>query len=319
MGVWYDSCKRRGCPQCLAYSTEVWLTRQQERLLAETHHHWVFTIPDELLDIWRFNRRLMQDLRFSVVADTLKLLSKDKKYLVAQPAFILSLHTWGRNLVLHPHIHCLIACGGLNGAGQWVTPTRKVLFPAQVLMQLFRGKLISAMRAAKDLVLPIQVTKLAFKALLNTLRRAAWVVHCCEPYAHGKGVLSYLARYVKSGAFKNSQLRAVHEGRVHFGYQSHQTGQRAKIRLTINDFLMRVCDHIPQKGKPSLRYYGLYHPCSEARLNIARQRLGQASVSEVAVPTWRVFMGRLNAVPRCATCDAPLQRQEKVALEKTVG
>jgi hypothetical protein len=93
MGVWYDSCKRRGCPQCLAYSTEVWLTRQQERLLAETHHHWVFTIPHELLDIWRFNRRLMQDLLFSAVADTLKLLSKDKKYLVAQPAFVLSLHT----------------------------------------------------------------------------------------------------------------------------------------------------------------------------------------------------------------------------------
>ena len=135
MGVWYSSCKRRGCAQCQGLSNARWLAAQKERILAVTHHHWVFTLPHELLILWRFNRALFQDLLFKAVADVLATLSRDPKYLGAKPGYVLTLHTWGRNLSLHPHIHCLISHGGLNGT-DWIDPKKSVMFPARVMMQL---------------------------------------------------------------------------------------------------------------------------------------------------------------------------------------
>ncbi|MDA0791692.1 MAG: transposase zinc-binding domain-containing protein [Proteobacteria bacterium] len=137
MGVWYSSCKRRGCAQCQGLSNARWLAAQKERLLSVTHHHWIFTLPHDLLDLWRYNRAIFQDVLFRAVAGVLTTLSRDPKYLGAQPGFVLTLHTWGRNLSLHPHIHCLITHGGLRD-GEWIEPRKSVLFPARVMMQLFR-------------------------------------------------------------------------------------------------------------------------------------------------------------------------------------
>ncbi len=115
-GVWYNSCRHRGCPQCSAMKTEQWLQQAESLLLDCTHHHWVFTLPHDLLDIWRFNRSLCHTLLFQSVNQTIKQLSADKKYLGAAPGMLLALHTWARNQTLHPHIHCLISHGGLDVA-----------------------------------------------------------------------------------------------------------------------------------------------------------------------------------------------------------
>ena len=113
----YNSCHQRYCPQCQGLATERWLQAQKARLLACAHHHLIFTIPHELNDLWMFNRVLMAQLLFAAVRDTLGELLGDPKYLGARPAFMLALHTWGRSLVLHPHIHALVADGGLTEAG----------------------------------------------------------------------------------------------------------------------------------------------------------------------------------------------------------
>ena len=311
MGVWYDSCKRRGCPQCLALTSERWLQQQRNNLLDESHHHWVFTLPHDLLPVWRFNRILLQDILFRSVSETLKIMAKDKRYLAARPAYLLSLHTWGRNLGLHPHIHCLIASGGQDKLGKWKKPKKSILFPAKVMMQLFRGKVISALnQATKEslLKLPADCRPSQFTLLLNKLRQTDWVVHCCKPYHHGNGVMTYLAKYVKKGAFNNRQLHHFDDHFVSYGYQSHQTGKREKQRLPIKEFILRLCDHIPQKGKPSLRYYGLYHPCCRTALNDCRLQLGQKKIDEDnQIITWQTFMVGLDILPLCKICTKPIE------------
>jgi hypothetical protein len=107
-GVWYNSCKHRSCPQCQALRSEHWLQKQEALLLDCQHHHWIFTLPHELHQIWHFNREFCFGLLFKSVGDTLKKLSADAKYLGAQPGFLLAFHSWARNLVFHPHIHCVI-------------------------------------------------------------------------------------------------------------------------------------------------------------------------------------------------------------------
>jgi hypothetical protein len=250
---------------------------------------------------------MMQDLLFKSVADALKVLSRDVKYLGAQPAFFLALHTWGRNLSLHPHIHCLIAHGGLGNDDQWVTPKKTCLLPAKVMMQLFRGKFLSALKNRSDQALPDDMTATCIRKLINRLWRRDWVVHCCKPYRHGRGIVTYLSRYVKSGPFKNRQLRAVDEQSVTFTFQSHQTNRGARNKLSISDFLFRLCDHVPQHGKLSLRYYGLYHPCRREALDAARQSLGQNPVAEVRPLGWQVYLMTREAIPQCEICRAPLR------------
>jgi hypothetical protein len=307
MGVWYNSCKRRGCPSCQALSNARWLAAQRSRLLAVTHHHWIFTLPHELLPLWRFNRERFQDLIFQSVSATLKVLGRDKQYLNAQSAYMLTLHTWGRNLSLHPHIHCLIAHGGLDQQGRWIEPKKRCLFPAKVMMALFRGKLLSALRKEADLSIPTGTTTSQCRDLLYKLGKKAWVVHCCKPYAHGNGVATYLSRYVKSGAFKNSQITRTNTTDITFAYQSHQTGKRSRQKMTSEQFIYRICEHIAQRKKANIRYYGLYHGSCREALNRAREQLGQEIVEEPEEIGWLDYLQTLDRTPVCEVCQAPLQ------------
>ena len=307
MGVWYSSCKRRGCSQCQGLSNARWLAAQKERLLSVTHHHWIFTLPHELLPLWRYNRALLQDLLFKAVADVLSTLSRDRRYLNAQPGSLLSLHTWGRNLSLHPHIHCLISHGGVDKAGRWVEPRKSSLFPARVMMQLFRGKFLAALREAEDLVLPRDTSAPQLRSMINKLGRTDWVVHCCKPYRHGRGVVGYLARYVRSGPINNRQLKQVNTDSVTFQYQNHRTSKQTGLRLKPTEFILRLCDHVPQRGKPTIRYYGLYHGCRRQALDDARAELGQRSIKTIEPITWQIYLQRLNRVPECKLCGGRLR------------
>ena len=155
--VWYNSCRHRSCPQCAYLQTERWLARQRARLLACDHYHVIFTLPHDLNSLWLANVPVMTTLLFQAVRDTLGVLLADPKYLGAQPGIIAALHTWSQTLVLHPHLHCLVTGGGLTPAGQWVAVRHGFLLPARVVMAVFRGKMLDAIRQAyarEDLVLP---------------------------------------------------------------------------------------------------------------------------------------------------------------------
>ena len=314
MGVWYNSCKRRGCPQCQGLSNERWLLSQKEKLLAATHHHWVFTLPHDILVLWRYNRPVMQDILFQSVARTLSQLAQDRQYLAARPAFMLALHTWGRNLSLHPHIHCLIAHGGLDDDSHWQQPQKSCLFPAKVMMQLFRGKFLAALRECNDLQLPPDMRPSQFRKLVNRLGRTDWVVHCCKPYRHGRGVVGYLSRYVKSGPIKNRQLLGFDRDSVTFGYQSHRHSRRSKAHFDWRQFILLLCEHVPQHRKALIRRYGLYRGGSQALLDTARKQLDQPAIRTDISLSWQEYLQQYVEVPICFICGAsmkaPSQQEE---------
>jgi hypothetical protein len=199
--VWYHSCKHRSCPQCAYIQAERWLNKQKARLLECDHYHVIFTIPSELNPLWMANTHEMTNLLFAAVKETLFELLSDSKYVGAKPGMIAALHTWGQTLALHPHIHCLVTGGGLSEEGEWVKAKKKgYLLPGRVVMKKFRGKLLDKIRRGikkGKLKLPAGKSEQQVYKLLNKLGRVKWHVRIPEKYAHGEGVVTYLARYLR--------------------------------------------------------------------------------------------------------------------------
>ena len=314
--AFYNSCHQRGCPQCQALATERWLERQRARLLKCAHHHLIFTVPHELNALWCWNRALMANLLFATVRAVLFELLEDPRYLGATPAFISGLHTWGRSASLHPHLHVLAADGGLKD-GAWVKPRRSHFLPARVVMGLFRGKLLAALQhalARGKLRVPADSSRERVRSMLNRLGRKKWNVHLRARYAHGEGVAAYLARYLKGGPLKNTQLIEVNETRIAFRYRPHRDEDDAGedcvvMTLTPEAFLARYLAHIPVPRLQAVRGYGLYGPRPAAALDQARAALGQAPVEEPKPISASQFIARFanaSESERCPRCGALL-------------
>jgi len=316
--VWYNSCRHRACPQCNGVAKEQWLARTRARLIECAHWHVVFTIPHQLNVLWRLNTAAMSAALFECARDTLLELLADPRHLGAQPGMQLALHTWTRSLDLHPHIHALVSDGGLCD-GIWVHPRRSHFLPATVVMMLFRGKLLDALRRmhrGEELRLPDTMSPEQLVSLLNRLgRKVKWNVRVCERYAHGRGVSMYLARYVKGGAFNNTQIVRASASQVVFAYTPHaqpnQPKSRATLALAPERFLARVLQHSPEPGRHNVRYYGLYaHACAE-QLDAARALHQQLPVQAPAPIPWQSYLARFPqalAATRCPHCNAVLVR-----------
>lgn len=308
-GIWYNSCKHRACPQCQSMASEQWLQNTQALLLDCPHHHVIFTLPSELDTLWRYNRALMTDILFQATQATLKTFYSDSRYLNALPAILMALHTWGRSLNLHPHLHVLISHGGLDSCGKWRIPKKKHLFPQKAVMRTFRGKLLSLVRKASlrgDLALQNDNVAQHLQDILPKMRQKDWVVHFCERYEHPRGVAKYLSRYIKRSPFKNSQLQAVSATHVRYSFQSHLTHKRECMTVSIKDFVSRLMEHVPLAKKPSVRYCGLYTSALRARLNIAKQAIGQKQTVKPSPLKWEQFMDRLANRPSCKECGLPI-------------
>lgn len=305
------------CPQCQALATERWLSRQKARLIACAHHHLIFTIPHELNVLWCWNRAAMAQLLFGAVREVLTELLADPRYLGATPAYLAALHTWGRSLSLHPHLHVLAADGGLSADGAWVSPRRSHFLPARVLMLVFRGKLLAALREGverRQLQIPADTSPGRLRTLLNRLGRKKWNVHIRARYAHGAGVAAYLARYLRGGPLKNTQLLSAEAGGVRFRYYPHRDeedggAEPLVMRLDPEAFLTRYLAHIPVPRLQVLRGYGLYGARAGPALDRARAALGQPAVEEPKPLRVEDFLARFQQTTpqsRCARCGRAL-------------
>lgn len=208
--------------------------------------------------------------------------------------------------------------GGLR-EGEWVSPRRSHLLPAKVVMLLFRGKLLDALRrlhARGQLRLPDDMSAERFNSLLNRLgRKVKWNVRVCTRYAHGQGVSVYLARYVKGGAYRNTQIVHASAHRVVFRYTPNgepgEAKRSATLALSPQAFLLRVLQHAPEPGRHSVRYYGLYaYACGE-KLNAARALHNQGRVEPAQPIEWKGYLARFpraQVATQCPVCHAPLVR-----------
>jgi hypothetical protein len=253
------------------------------------------------------------------VRSTLTELLADPRYLGAQAGAVLALHTWSRSLALHPHIHVLVSDGGLSGAGAWVRPRRSHFLPARVVMMVFRGKLLGAVRGlhrAAALRLPESLSEAQLDRLLNRLGRVKWNVRIQARYAHGEGVSLYLARYVRGGALHNAQIAGADESTVRFRYRPHRATEAMTMTLGAQSFLGRVLAHAAEPRLHTVRYLGLYTPRQSEALDRARALNDQAPIQPVAAVSCEAFLARFpNAHDRlhCPKCGARLIRGARLA------
>jgi hypothetical protein len=191
--VWYNSCRHRACPPCAYRQTERWLALQRARLLACDHYHVIFTLPHDLNSLWLANVPVMTTLVFQAVRDTLGSILAAPKYLGAQPGILAALHTWSQTLVLPPHGHCLVTGGGRTASGEWQAVRHGLLLPARVVMAVFRGKRLDAIRRAcrrGALVLPAVLRPQQWLNLFTRLghpRQSRWNGRMMERSRHGAG------------------------------------------------------------------------------------------------------------------------------------
>ena len=314
--VWYNSCRHRSCPQCTDLQTERWLVLQQARLLACDHYHGIFTLPHELNPLWLAHVPVMRTLLLQAGWDTLRTLLADPKYLGAQPGIIAALHTWSQTLVLHPHLHGLVTGGGRTPAGAWVAVRNGVLWPMRVVMAVFRGKVVDAIRqtfARGALALPEPMRPQQFVNLLHRLghpTKTRWHVRIMERYRHGAGVVTSLARSLRGGPIKNARLVAWDGDSVTFTYRTHAAESasgaplRQRMTLPVAALLQRWLRHVPGPHTRVVQSYGLYHHAHTEVLAHCRAALGQPPVEPPPDLDWHtVCAQRGDAHPeQCSTC-----------------
>jgi len=311
--VHYNACRHRSCPRCSALPRARWAGTQVARLLDCEHYHVVFTLPHELIALWAHNRAWLNETLFQCARDTLIELCADARFLGAAPGIVMALHTWGRTLNPHPHVHCLVSGGGLTKAGDWKAVRNGYLLPVRVVKSLYRGKMLAQIvRGLEEnrLRLPAQSTTTSWARCVRALYRKNWNVHVAERYAHGRGVLRYLSRYVKGGPLREERLQSANAQHVVFHYTDHHDGGQKRMALPTGEFISRVLWHAPEPGQHTVRHYGLYANSVRDRLDCARQQLGQSPAPAAPGANWQADLERLGALDktRCPRCKRRLIR-----------
>jgi len=265
-GISYNSCRNRHCPKCQAQARERWLEARQQELLDTGYFHVVFTVPHELNPLALSNPALFYDLLFSATAQTLLEVAANPEHLGAEIGFLSILHTWGQNLLLHPHIHCVIPAGGLApDYTRWIGTQHRFLLPIPILRKVFRGKFTAGLKQLhrKGLLdcsgpaAGFQHPK-QFARLLRTVHRQHWVVYVKQAMGGPAQVLRYLGRYTHRIAISNHRLIGFDGERVTFRWKDYAHGSKQRIMtLYATEFLRRFFLHVLPKGFVRIRHYGL--------------------------------------------------------------
>jgi len=230
-------------------------------LLNVGYFHVVFTLPSEINPIMYQNQEVMYSLFFKAVSETLFELGLDKKYLGAKLGVTAVLHTWGQNLLYHPHIHCIIPSGGLTADGKWRSSRKKFFIPVKVLSKKFRGKFMAYFRQARlnfygaleDLNIPSH-----FSSLVYNLYQKNWVTYCKPPFRDAGKVVKYLGRYTHRVAISNNRILKLGDGCVTFNWRDYKDTNKVKeMTITADEFIRRFMMHVLPSGFRKIRHYGL--------------------------------------------------------------
>src|SRR5881296_1540977 len=288
----YNSCRNRHCPKCQTQARERWLAARERELLTTSYFHVVFTVPHELNVLALENPRLFYDLLFTASAQTLLEIASDPKHLGAEIGVIGILHTWGQNLLLHPHIHCVVPAGGLSpDHRRWVHPRYPFFLPVKVLSRVFRGK---------------------FLAGLKRLHRHDWVVYAKPAFGGPMQVLRYLGRYTHRVAISNHRLLALEQERVTFRWKDYaHGGKQGQMTLAATEFLRRFFLHVLPRGFVRIRHFGfLANRFRASRLALSRQLLSSNSTppAEVVICATSFQTSSLWHCPRCGAAMIVIQR-----------
>ena len=284
--VSYNSCGNRHCPKCQATAAARWLEAQAADLLDTPYFHVVFTLPGALGPMALSNPRVVYGLLMRAAAQTLLEVAANPKHLGAEVGVLAVLHTWGQNLTLHPHVHCVVTGGGLSpDESRWVAGRDDFFLPVRILRRVFRGKFLSGLRTAFQkgrLRFPGRLAALArperFHRLLDETVRTEWVVYAKPPTKGPATVLKYLARYTHKTAISNSRLVSLTDDQVTFRWKDYaHGGRRGTMTLEAVEFVRRFLMHVLPSGFVRVRHYGLLaNRHRQEKLARCRELLGMA-------------------------------------------
>lgn len=321
-GVWYNSCGHRSCTRCGSRRREQWLEERRGELLSCDHYQVVFTLPSELRELWQWNRRRLTSVLFRAVSATLLELLGSARHLGALPGITLALHSWSKSLAVHPHVHALVTGGGLSEDGTWRSCRNGFLLPVRVMMPIYRGKLLSSLEREirrGRLRLPEGWCEERALRQLRIAARAKWSVWVAQRSGDGRGLVSYLARYLRGGPIRDSRIESSEQGQVTFALRGEK-----RLTLTRAEFLGRWLQHVPEPNTRVVRHYGLYAHTARERREAARRLLppvAPATTPPERLPLpWQRDLGRacaicpskvvLHVIPRGGAPPAPSRAGE---------
>ena len=261
----YNSCRNRHCPRCQGNARVRWLTAREQELLPTRYGHVVFTLPRELGPLALQNKRLIYNLLFHASAETLLEIARDPRHLGADIGFFSVLHTWDQRLQHHPHVHCVLAAGGLApDHSRWISSHYSFFLPVKVLSRVFRGKFVAALKTAfregrlqfHGHLAPLTDQR-TFASWLRLLFRNDWVVYSKRPFGGPEHVLRYLGAYTHRVAISNHRLVALTDGEVTFRWRDSAHGNKKRlISLPVDEFLRRFLLHLLPRGFVRIRNFG---------------------------------------------------------------
>ncbi len=305
--VAYNSCRDRHCPQCQGRATRKWVAAQSERLLPARYHHCVFTLPDTLDALVRYNEAALYDLLFKESSGTLKSFFASDRRFGGKGGFQGILHTWGQRLQLHPHVHYVVACGSLKD-GIWRDGDGS-LFDVRKLSAVFRGRFLRGAQKLHDagkLALPSGWGPDRLRGALKLSSLRPWVVYTKETYCGPEKVIEYVGRYAHKVAISEGRIREVDDERVSFEWKDYREGGSKKLATVAGgDFVRMFAQHVLPAGFRRIRYYGFWNPSGleQARSSIKERGLALASMAKalLAVADAMELRHQEHGV-RCPSC-----------------
>ena len=264
--VHYNSCGNRNCPNCQGVNKTKWIYEREQDLLPVKYFHAVFTVPKELRGLFRFNKKVLYDLLFRTVKETLFEFGLDKRqHLQAKLGFISILHTWNQKLQYHPHIHCIIPGGGIDKHGRWKTSKGQgnFLFHVKALSDKFKKKfIINLVQLYKEGSIklppndPFWSSKNLFYQTKSKLYLKKWVVYNKEAFGGPQQVLEYLARYTHRIAISNHRIVKITKKEVTFSYLDRKNKVSKTKTVTGIQFILMFLQHVLPHGFTKIRHYG---------------------------------------------------------------
>jgi hypothetical protein len=252
----YRSCGNRHCPNCQHHKTHQWLTKQVDRQLPGHHFMITFTMPQQIRHFIRSHQRACYAAMFKASSETIKKLALDEKYIGGDlPGFLGVLHTWGRQLVYHPHIHYVVPGGALSKKdGRWHPSRIDFYLPVKAMSKIFKAKFRDEIRKSHlDSDIPEKVWN------------QDWIVNS-QAVGTSAHSIEYLAPYVFKVAISNTRVLKVEDRKVFFKYKKPQSNRWRTMALDVMEFMRRFLQHVLPTGFMKIRYYGFLSPGSSVPL-----------------------------------------------------
>ena len=268
------ACGNRHCHQCQQRKSMLWLERQLDRQLPGPHFMLTFTVPEALRPFLRAHQRPGYGALFEASAGSIKTLVANPRWIGGdQAGFFGVLHTWGRQLQYHPHIHYVVPGGALGSEdGCWHAAKPGFFLPVRALSKVFRGKFKAAMATA---------------GLLDQIQAEVWHQDWnvnCQAVPNAEASISYLAPYVFKVAIADHRIVKIEHDQVTFSYR--KVGSHRPRTLTVDalEFIRRFLQHVLPTGFMKVRYYGLLSPTAKMPLEEVKARVELAYGFAVTAP-----------------------------------